>query len=68
MYIIQVRKSGLAEWKGAGTNGKGGDGMQLCVCDTYFARHIKALVYHDAARMAAEVLFSVQTGARLLHI
>ena len=23
MYIIQVRRSGLAEWKGAGRNGKG---------------------------------------------
>ena len=68
MYIIQVRKSGLAEWRGVGTNGRGGHGMQLAVGGTYSPRHTKASVYHDAARMAAEVLFSVHTGARLLHI
>ena len=68
MYIIRVRKSELSEWKGARLNGKGGDGMQLAVGGTYSPRHTKASVYHDAARMATEVLFSVQTGARLLHI
>ena len=66
--VVRDMKSGLAKWKEAGRNGKGGDGMHLCLCGTYSARHTKAAVYRDAARMAAEVLLSVRTGARLLHI
>ena len=55
--VVRDRKSGLAKWKEAGRNGKGGDGMQLCLCGTYSARHTTASVYREAARMAAEVSF-----------
>ena len=68
MYIMRVRKSALSEWKGTRMTWKGGDGMQQAVGGTYLPRHTKASVYHDAARMAAEVLFSNQTHACLLHI
>ena len=59
---VRVRKSGLAKWKEAGRNGKGGDGMHLCLCGTYSARHTRCSCLSGQARVC--YIFYIQTYAK----